>query len=62
MEPAVFERTDSISVFTFFKNVKTACGSSSFHKDAAVWLFRYFVREPAKAALSFQVTAIIKYH
>lgn len=56
MKAALFKRTDPSSVLCFLKNIKTACGSKSFHENAAMWLFPHIIGEPIKAALSNRVT------
>lgn len=47
----------SISIRAFLQNFKTAYNNSGFREGAATWLSPHYMKEPAKAALSYRVSA-----
>lgn len=53
----MFKPSDLIVILTFLHNLNTACESSTIHEDAAMLLFPHFMTEPAKAALSYIMSA-----
>lgn len=55
MKSACFRPSDPISVLSFLHNFKMACDSNGIHEGAAMWLFQYFIKEPAKAPLMHRV-------
>lgn len=57
MKSAAFNLSDLTSTFLVLDNFKTAEDSNSIHGGAPNWLFLYYIREPADAALLHRVTA-----
>lgn len=57
MRSATFHPSDLISILSFLHYFKMACDSSRSNEEAAMWLLSYFMKDPAKAALSYQLYA-----
>lgn len=48
----IFHRSDQITIFRFFPAFQMACGTNDIRKAAAMWLYHFFMKKPAGAALS----------
>lgn len=55
MKSTVFKLWDPISILSFLRSIKTAFDSSGIHEEAAICLLQYFMKDPAKAALTYRV-------
>lgn len=47
--------SQSISVLSFLYCVKTGGDSNDIYNFAAMWLFRHFMKDPAKAGLTLRI-------
>ena len=52
-----FDATDPISILAFLPQFKTACDTNGVHEGAETWLFQFFIKSPAKAALVARIRA-----
>lgn len=54
VKSSIFKPADPIYIAAFRHIFKTACDSNGIHEEAAIWLFPHFMKEMAKAALSYR--------
>lgn len=52
MRTRLFNGSDPITILTFLSSFRSSCDSIGVHEGAALWLFQYFLRDPAKASLT----------
>lgn len=52
MKSCFLKPLDPTFVLSFLQKFKSACDSNGVYEEAAMWLFPYFLKELAKAALS----------
>jgi len=58
LKSQIFDPMDPITILSFLPAFKTACDSNGIHEGAAMWLFQFFVKKTAKAALSARTTTV----
>lgn len=57
MNSSILKPSDPITVLILLHNFKIFCYSNEIYKGAAMWLFPYFIKEPAKVPLSYRLSA-----
>lgn len=57
MTSFLFKPLDLVSILSFLHNFKSASDSNAIHEGAAMWVFPYFMKNPAKAAPSYLLRA-----
>lgn len=50
MNPLIFNATDPIAILNFLPAFKTACDTNGIHEGAAIWIFHFSLRDPARVA------------
>lgn len=57
MNSSIFKPSDLISILGFLHCFRFACYSNRIHEEPAMCLFPHFMKEAAKAALSYRLRA-----
>jgi len=52
-----FDGTDPVTVINFLDAFQTACDTNGIHEGAAMWLFQFFLKNPAQATVKARLAA-----
>lgn len=57
IKSAIFWPSDPIFTLSFLHNFKTVCERNRIHHEKGLWHFAECMKEPAKAALTYRLSA-----